>query len=75
MARSVAAIQAEIDILEARLASEDGLVRSAGSDGVTISYEQRDQLAKRLDHLYMMLDRASGAAPMFVRGRISGLRD
>ena len=75
MPRNAASIQSEIDIIEARLASADGLANSVGSDGVSISYADRQQLAKRLDQLYLQLDRATGASPMFVRGRVSGLRD
>ena len=73
MPRSIAAIQSEIDVLEARLASADSLVRSAGSDGATLTNEDRMSIAKRLDMLYLHLDRASGAAPMFARGRLEGL--
>lgn len=75
MPRSTASIQAEIDVIEARLSAADSLINSEGSDGVSISYSDRSKLEMRLDRLYVMLDRASGSGPMFVRGRVSGLRD
>jgi hypothetical protein len=73
MPRSAASIQAEIDILEARLSSAASLTRSAGSDGTNLTYEDRASLTKRLDSLYMHLGRANGTAPMFARSRVDGL--
>ena len=75
MPRSATSIQAEISILEARLASDDGLVNNASSDGVSLTYEARMNLEKRLDQLYIQLGRASGQSPMFARGRLRGLND
>jgi len=75
MPRGSTAILAEIAVIEARLQSADSMVSSASSDGVSLSYSERQALAKRLDQLYLQADRASGAAPMFARGRVSGLRD
>lgn len=74
MPRSTSAIQVEIDLIEARLQSADSFVRSGGSDGAQLSYEARSDLESRLDRLYRHLDRASGRAPMFVRGVVRGLR-
>jgi hypothetical protein len=72
MARNTASIQAEIDAIEARLSSADSFVRSAGSLGTNIAYEDRAALERRLDQLYNQLDVASGYR--FVRGRLDGLR-
>lgn len=70
MPRSTASIDAEIAVIEARLAaSANG---SMSGDGVAASTELAT-LHKRLDFLYRMKDRASGAAPMFVRGVVKGL--
>ncbi len=74
MARTAASIQSEIDAIEARLSSADGLVRSVGSDGSSVTYEDRSKLEVRLDKLYQMLGRANGSNPMFVRGHVDGLR-
>jgi hypothetical protein len=73
--RSVASIQAEINKLEAHLASDAGLLSNAASDGTSIGYATRERLERRLDRLYIQLARANGNAPMIVRGRVRGLRD
>lgn len=73
MARSSASIQSEITALETYLTSANSFVSSAGSDGTTLSQADRDKLSRRLDELYAQLDRVTGNAPMFVRGRIKGL--
>jgi hypothetical protein len=72
MARSTTSIQAEINVLETELQSAQSLLASVGSDNTQIT-KRRDILQSRLDYLYVMYDRASGAAPMFVRGVIHGL--
>lgn len=74
MARSAAAIQAEIDSLETMLQSSAGLLTTVSADGVTRTIN-RSALESRLDKLYQQLGRATGDDPMFVRGRIRGLRD
>ncbi len=73
MARSAASIQAEITTLETHLASADSLRSGVGSDGTSLSNADRASMSKRLDELYSQLDRATGNAPMFVRGRVRGL--
>lgn len=70
MGRSTASIQSEITLLEARLTAS--AANSVNSDGHSMSFDI-DKLQKRLELLYLQLDRASGASPMFVRGRIKGL--
>lgn len=72
MARSVASIQAEITAIETMLASSQGLLTTVGADGVSRSID-REALSRRLDQLYTQMDRASGTAPMFVRGVTKGL--
>lgn len=74
MPRSVALIQAQIDIIEARLASAASLDESVSSDGTSIKQVEYEALNKRLERLYIQRDRASGASPMIVRGRVDGLR-
>jgi len=73
MPRPVAAIETEISVLESRLSSADSFTRSAGSDGVSLTSEGRRDLERRLDHLYVQLDRASGRSPRASRGRVRGL--
>lgn len=75
MPRTASAIQAEIDVLEAHLASANSVVGSSGSDGTSLTYAQRSAMEARLDRLYQMMDRATGKSPMFVRSRVGGLRD
>lgn len=72
MSRSTANIQAEIDNIEAYLASDAALNSSMTADGVSISRAKRNELEARLDQLYQRLDRANGSAPMFVRGVVRG---
>lgn len=71
MGRSAGSIQAEIDALEARVVD---LKQSMGSDGTTVQFAAYAAMTERLDKLYVQLDRASGAAPMFVRGVVKGFR-
>lgn len=73
MPRALSSIQAEIDRIEALLSSADGLYVTVSADGVSRSMVRAD-LERRLDMLYQQLGRANGSAPMFVRGRVSGLR-
>lgn len=74
MGRSAASIQAAIDIIEAHLASADSLVASSGSNVTNISFAKRSELVAELNQLYMQLDRATGASPVFTRGHVDGLR-
>ncbi len=71
MGRSAGYIAIEIAALEADVTN---LIQSMGSDGT--SAQKADYAAKcaRLDKLYQMQDRATGAAPMLVRGNVRGLR-
>jgi hypothetical protein len=73
MPRSTDRIQAEIDIIEAKLADSASMVRSVGADGSSVSAYERKDLETRLEYLYRALDRASGRAPMFRHGRIARL--
>lgn len=72
MARSAALIQTEITALESQLATTSAAM-SMSSDGTSLYQQQYDKLTARLDQLYMQLERASGDAPMQVRGRVDGL--
>ncbi len=71
MGRSAASIQAEITIIETELQTAASLITTATSDSTSVT-KQRAALEKRLDQLYIQLDRATGAAPMFVRGVVRG---
>lgn len=73
MPRSAESIQAEIDNLEAYLESQDSLIDQAGAGATMAKQASREVIQKRLDSLYIMLDRANGTNPMEVRGRIDGL--
>lgn len=74
MARPTASIQAEIDIIEARLQSADSSVASVGAGGTTLARTSVADDRKRLDELYQQLGRANGTSPMVVRGFVTGLR-
>lgn len=71
MGRSAASIQTEIAALEVEVSS---LVQSMASDGTSVQKADYAAKTSRLDKLYQQLDRASGAAPMLVRGVVRGLR-
>jgi len=71
MGRSAALIQTEITALEAEITN---YLQSVGSDGTSVQRSDYAAKTKRLDQLYQHLDRASGSAPMFVRGVVKGLR-
>jgi hypothetical protein len=73
MARSAASIQAEITTIETMLSSAASMNTSVAADGVSRTID-RTGLESRLDRLYQQLGRANGSDPMFVRGRIKGLR-
>ncbi len=74
MARSAAAIQAEITSIETHLQSSDSVVSSVGSDGTSLSRADRSKLEERLDQLYQQLGRVDGTSPMIVRGRVRNFR-
>ncbi len=71
MGRSAGYIAIEIAALEAAVTN---LVQSASSDGTSLQNTDYAAKCKRLDQLYQMQDRATGAAPMFVRGVVKGFR-
>jgi hypothetical protein len=73
VARSSTYIQLEITAIETRLQSADSMLQSVSADGTSVTAVERKALESRLDDLYQMLDRATGASPMFVRGRVKGL--
>lgn len=73
MARSAASIQAEIDAIEAKISSIYSM-KSYSIAGRSKTEHDVSALTTRLDQLYIQLDRISGAAPMFVRGVVKGLR-
>lgn len=73
MPRSTASIQSEIDAIEALLTTAGSMNTMVGADGVSRSID-RTGLERRLDTLYQQLDRASGSAPMIVRGVVKGLK-
>ncbi len=73
MARSASSIQAEIERIEALLASEEALVESAGANGVNAKRVSYEAMTKRLDRLHQQLGRADGSNPMFVRGRLKDM--
>lgn len=71
--RSAASIQAEINVLEAYLASTDSTASSVSSRGTSIVNVSRADASARLDALYLQLGRIDGTAPMIVRGVVKGL--
>ena len=73
MPRSTTSVQAEIDVLEAFLGSAESTVEVQSANGTSATRVNRMEAAKRLDRLYVMLDRANGTEPMQVRGRIDGM--
>jgi len=72
MGRAADAIQAEITKLETWLASSTSLDSSYSADGVSINRMDVSKATKRLDQLYLQLDRANGTTPMFTRGVTRG---
>jgi hypothetical protein len=73
MARSAASIQAEITAIENMLSSAESLYTTVSATGGSRTID-RTALQTRLDQLYQQLGRATGAAPMIVRGVVKGLR-
>jgi hypothetical protein len=71
--RSTALIQAEITALEAAIIAILGGQQSYTANGITVTKANLAQQQTRLDALYAQLDRATGASPMIVRGRVTGL--
>lgn len=72
MPRSAALIQTEITSIENQLAAIVS-ASSYSAGGKSKTNQQYDALTRRLDDLYVQLDRATGAAPMFTRGRVTGM--
>lgn len=71
MGRSAGYIATEIAALEADITN---LVQSMGSDGTSVQKSDYAAKCARLDKLYLHQDRATGNAPMLVRGVVRGLR-
>jgi hypothetical protein len=73
MPSSLADLIAERDLITTHLLSAESFVRSGGSDGASLTREDRASLAKRRDMLDTMIARRNGTAPMITRGRLRGL--
>lgn len=73
MALSLAFVQSQKALIEARLAEADSFVVSGGSDGTSLTNFDREKLMQQLLQLSAMEDRIGGRAPMQVRGRLVGL--
>lgn len=71
MSTLIASIEAQITALDAKLLSVDPT--SVSSDGTSVTNPDWIALSNHRMKLEQMLDRLSGNAPMFVRGRIKGL--
>jgi hypothetical protein len=71
MATRAASLQAQIDVIDTYLATIKPT--SVAADGVSSTSPDWIALSERRDKLQNMLDRISGASPMFVRSRTSGL--
>ncbi len=71
MGRSAGYIATEIAALEADIAN---LIQSMGSDGTNAQKVDYAAKTARLDKLYIQQDRATGSAPMLVRGVVKGFR-
>lgn len=71
MGRSAGYIATEIAALEAAITN---LQQSMGSDGTNVQLADYEAKCKRLDKLYIMQERATGYAPMLVRGVVKGFR-
>jgi len=72
MPRSAASIQTEITAIEAQIDSIAS-AQSYSAGGKSKTNQRYLDLTTRLDQLYQQLDRATGAAPMFTRGTVTGL--
>lgn len=73
MARTLAAIDAEIAAIEGILSTSAGISSSVSADGVSRTID-RPGLEARLDRLYQQRARADGSSPMIIRGVTKGLR-
>jgi hypothetical protein len=72
MPRSAASIQAEIAVLETQLPKLAAAAKYS-VDGQSKDNQDYKACTERLDQLYQQLDRATGSAPLFTRGRVTGL--
>ncbi len=73
MSTLVVSLTNQIAALDAVLLTVSAVTVSA--DGVTVTNQRWTELSDQRMKLEMMLNRASGASPMFVRGRVNGLRN
>lgn len=71
MSTLIASIAAQITALDAKLLSISPT--SVAADGTSVTNPDWIALSKHRIYLEQMLDRLSGTAPMFVRGRVKGL--
>lgn len=74
MSRPLAAIDAQIAVMEAQLATATGGGVFAGiTDGSTnAQYRSINEIMQVLDRLYAIRARLDGSRPMFARGRLIG---
>lgn len=72
MPRSAAAIQAEIDVLEAFLSSTASIYQSTSADGASQTQITRPQAADRLRELYADLDGGTGGIVPMSGEMVSG---
>jgi hypothetical protein len=72
MPLSAATLQTELDAVNAQIlkALKGSLVQTFGT---MIQQQSIAQLRAHRDALQQQLDRVTGASPMFVRGRVTGL--
>jgi hypothetical protein len=72
MPRSVASIDAQIAVLEAKLLEASGPlgVKSMADGNTSIQYQSATEIMETLNMLYGMRDRLSGDRKINVRGRV-----
>ena len=70
MALSLAFVQSQKALIEARLAEAESFVVSGGSDGTSLTNFDREKLMQQLLTLSAMEDRISGRGRMMMRGRL-----
>lgn len=75
MPRSVAFIDAQIAVLEAKLLEANGPlgVKSMADGNTSIQYQSASEIMETLNVLWGMRDRLSGDRKISVRGRVIGL--
>ena len=75
MPRSVASIDAQIAVLEAKLLEASGPlgVKSMADGNTSIQYQSSAEIMESLNMLWGIRDRLSGDRKINVRGRVTGL--